>query len=319
MASGTAVIATPRSALVTGGAGFIGGHLVERLLAERWAVRVFDDLSSGRESNLADTLRSIDFVHGDIRDESALTRAIEGVDVVFHLAALASVPRSLAEPIRTNSINVGGTLGVLEAARRAGVRRVVYAASSSAYGDNGDLPTVETVEANPSSPYALQKYTGERYCRLYHELHGLETVSLRYFNVYGPRQDPKSEYAAVIPRFVAAALEGTPADVYGDGLQTRDFIFVSDAVNANILAADASDAAGHVVNIASGVRTSLLELWQSICDLVGVDLEARHMAPRSGDVRDSQASLDRASSLIGYRPVVDLREGLRQTIEGFRE
>ena len=308
-----------RSALVTGGAGFIGGHIVEHLVAEGWAVTVLDDFSSGTEANLAGCDGQIELVRGDIRDEATLSRALEGVEVVFHQAAIPSVPRSVAEPVRTNSVNIDGTLGVLEASRRAGVRRVVYAASSSAYGDTPVLPKVESMEANPLSPYALQKFAGEGYCRLYHSLYGLETVALRYFNIYGPRQNPKSEYAAVIPRFITAALAGAPAQIYGDGEQTRDFTFVADAVQANLRAADAPDAPGHVMNIAGGTRTSLNQLWGSICELLGIELAARHLEPRVGDVRDSLASLERAGSLIGYRQTVDLREGLRRTIESFRK
>jgi len=308
-----------RSALVTGGAGFIGGHLAERLLAEGWSVRVLDDFSSGRESNLAGCGGRVDLIRGDLRDPDTLARAVEGVEVIFHQAAVPSVPRSVAEPLRTNSVNIGGTLLVLETARAAGVRRVVYAASSSAYGDTRVLPKVESMEANPLSPYALQKFTGEKYCRLYHALYGLETVALRYFNVYGPRQDPESEYAAVVPRFATAALSGTPAEIYGDGEQTRDFTFVDDTVRANLLAADATAAAGQVMNVASGRRISLNQLWQEICDLVGVTLEARYSAPRPGDVRDSLASVERARELLGYEPAVDLREGLRQTIESLRK
>jgi len=310
---------TRRSALVTGGAGFIGGHIAEQLLVEGWAVTVLDDFSSGTEANLTGCGGQVELLRGDIRDEATLSRALEGVEVVFHQAAIPSVPRSVAEPVRTNSVNIDGTLGVLEASRRAGVRRVVYAASSSAYGDTPVLPKVESMEANPLSPYALQKFAGEGYCRLYHSLYGLETVALRYFNIYGPRQNPKSEYAAVIPRFITAALAGSPAQIYGDGEQTRDFTFVADAVQANLRAADAPDAPGHVMNIAGGTRTSLNQLWGSICELLGIELAARHLEPRVGDVRDSLASLERAGSLIGYRPTVDLREGLRRTIESFRK
>lgn len=308
-----------REALVTGGAGFIGAHLAEFLLTHGWSVRVLDDFSSGLESNLADCIDRIDLIRGDIRDEKTLARAVAGVEVVFHQAAVPSVPRSVAEPLRTNSVNIEGTLKILQAARENGVRRVVYAASSSAYGDTEVLPKVESMPANPLSPYALQKYTGERYCSLYTELYGLETVALRYFNIFGPRQNPKSQYAAVIPRFVTAALAGEPAEIYGDGEQTRDFTFVADAVRANALAADAPKASGQVMNIAGGTRTSLNALWREICDLVGVELEANHAAPRPGDVRDSLAGLDRAGELLGYRPEVDLRSGLLQTIDRLRK
>ena len=307
-----------RRALVTGGAGFIGGHLVEGLLGAGWSVRVIDDLSTGSERNLAQTDDRIEFTRGDIRDAAVLERVMEGVEVVFHQAAMASVPRSIAMPLLTNSINVDGTLLVLETARQAGARRVVYAASSSAYGETEVLPKVETQPATPLSPYALQKYTGEVYCRLYSELYGLETVSLRYFNIFGPRQDPNSDYAAVIPRFVTAALEDNPPVIYGDGDQTRDFTYVENAVQANLLAADAERASGSVINVAAGIRTSLNDLWQNIREIVGTDVEPRYASPREGDVRDSLADLTLASDLLGYEPGVDLDAGLGRTIAGFR-
>ncbi len=309
---------TGRLALVTGGAGFIGGHLVEGLLAADWSVRVLDDLSTGSEQNLERVKDRIEFVRGDIRDVDGLERMMEGVEVVFHQAAMASVPRSVEMPLLTNSVNVDGTLLVLEVARKSGVRRVVYAASSSAYGDTAVLPKVETLPAAPRSPYALQKYAGEVYCRLYSELYGLETVSLRYFNIFGPRQDPNSEYAAVIPRFVTAAIAGRQPVIYGDGNQTRDFTYVENAVQANLLAADAKRASGSVINIAAGKRTSLNDLWRDIRDIVGADVEPRYADPREGDVRDSLADLTRATDLLGYRPNIDLDVGLARTIEGFR-
>jgi len=310
--------ATERLALVTGGAGFIGGHLVEGLLEAGWSVRVIDDLSTGSERNLARVMDRIEFVRGDIRDVDVLERITDGAEVVFHQAAMASVPRSVEMPLLTNSINIDGTLLVLEVARKSGARRVVYAASSSAYGETEVLPKVETLPAAPRSPYALQKYAGEVYCRLYTELYGLETVSLRYFNIFGPRQDPNSEYAAVIPRFVTAALAGRQPVIYGDGNQTRDFTFVENAVAANLLAADAERASGSVINIAAGERTSLNDLWRNIRELVGSDIEPRYTAPREGDVRDSLADLTRASDLLGYRPEIDLDAGLGRTIAGFR-
>ncbi len=306
-----------RSALVTGGAGFIGGHLCERLLAEGWRVRALDDFSSGREANLAAIADDVELLRGDVRDETAVKAAVAGVEVVFHQAAVPSVPRSVAEPLRTNSVNVDGTLLVLETARRAGVRRVVYAASSSAYGDTPVLPKIETMPANPLSPYALQKYAGEVYCRLYHRLYGLETVALRYFNVFGPRQDPKSEYAAVIPKFVTACLTNTPPRVHGDGEQTRDFTCIVDAVRANLLAADAPRAAGSVCNVAAGARTSLNHLLDEIRRLTGSRVEAVHGPPREGDVRDSLASLERSRDLLGYEPTVSLEDGLRMAIDHF--
>ncbi|HEX2486346.1 MAG TPA: SDR family oxidoreductase [Myxococcota bacterium] len=311
--------AVRRAALVTGGAGFVGSHLVDRLVRDGWRVRVLDDFSSGREANLEASGAAIELVRGDLRDAAALGRAVAEVEVVFHQAAVPSVPRSVAEPVRTHEVNATGTLLVLEAARRAGVRRLVYAASSSAYGDTPELPKVETMPPRPRSPYALQKWTGECYCRLYSDLFGLETVALRYFNVFGPRQDPKSEYAAVVPRFATACLRGEAAVVYGDGEQTRDFTFVDDAVRANVLAADAPGASGAVVNVAGGRRVSLNELLAGLQELTGTRVPSRHEAPRAGDVRDSLADLSRARALLGYEPAASLREGLLRTVESLRK
>ena len=308
-----------RDALVTGGAGFIGSHLADGLLSAGWRVRLLDDFSSGREANVAHLDGSVELLRGDLRDAELLARALSGVEVVFHQGAVPSVPRSVAEPERTNDVNVTGTLRVLEAARRAGARRVVFAASSSVYGDTPALPKVETMPPCPLSPYALQKYAGERYCQLFHGLYGLETVALRYFNVYGPRQDPNSEYAAVIPRFARACLAGEAPLVFGDGEQTRDFTFVGDAVAANLLAADAARAAGQVMNVAGGRRVSLNQLLREIRSLTGARVEARYQPPRPGDVRDSLADLSRARELLGYEPKVDLRTGLARTIESLEQ
>jgi UDP-glucose 4-epimerase len=308
-----------RAALVTGGAGFIGSHLVDALVAAGWRTRVLDDFSSGREENLVASGAAVELVRGSLCDSEILAHALRGVEVVFHQGAVPSVPRSIAEPLLTHEVNASGTLRVLEAARHAGVRRVVYAASSSAYGDAAVLPKVETLPADPRSPYALQKWAGETYCRLYTELYGLETVALRYFNVFGPRQNPESEYAAVVPRFVVACLRGEPPVVYGDGEQTRDFTFVEDAVRANLLAADAAGATGQVVNVAGGRRVSLNQLLGEIGDVCGVSLRARHEPPRAGDVRDSLADLGRAGRLLGYEPRTTLREGLIRTIESLRK
>ena len=307
-----------RLALVTGGAGFIGGHLVEGLMRAGWSVRVIDDLSTGSKRNLAHAMDQIEFTRGDIRDADVLERVMDGVEVVFHQAAMASVPGSVERPLLANSINIDGTLLVLDTARQSGVRRVVYAASSAVYGNSEVLPKVETLPPVPLSPYALQKYAGEVYCRLYSEFYGLETVGLRYFNVFGPRQDPNSDYAAVIPCFVAAAIAGKQPVIYGDGNQTRDFIYVKNAVQANLLAADAARASGAAINIGEGRRTSLNALWQSIREIVGTDLEASYAAPREGDVRNSVADLTFAADLLGYDPVVDLDEGLARTIASFR-
>jgi UDP-glucose 4-epimerase len=311
--------ANERRALVTGGAGFIGGHLCERLLALGWRVRVLDDFSSGRDENLRAIADEVELIRGDLRDAETVAKAVAGVEVVFHQAAVPSVPRSVAEPVRTNSVNVDGTLLVLDSARRAGVRRVVYAASSSAYGDTPTLPKIETMPARPRSPYALQKYAGEVYCQLFTELYGLETVALRYFNVYGPRQDPKSEYAAVIPRFITACLSGVAPRVHGDGEQTRDFTCVVDAVRANLLAADAPRAVGSVCNVAAGARTSLNQLVAEIRRQTGARVEPIHDPPRTGDVRDSLASLERSRELLGYEPTIGLEDGLRLTISHFEK
>jgi nucleoside-diphosphate-sugar epimerase len=311
--------ASGRRALVTGGAGFIGSHIADHLVGAGWSVRVLDDFSSGREENLAQCGDWIELLRGDLRDSELVARGVRDVEVIFHQAALASVPRSVAEPERTNDVNVRGTLGLLEAARKAGVRRLVFAASSSAYGDTPTLPKLETMPANPMSPYALQKYVGESYCRLYTHLYGLETVALRYFNIYGPRQDPQSDYAAVVPKFVTACLQGESPRIYGDGEQTRDFTFVSDAVEANLLAADAPRAAGAVMNIAGGRRVSLNELLREIVELTGAKVEARYEPARAGDVRDSLADLGRAEDLLGYTPAVQLREGLLRAIDYFRK
>jgi nucleoside-diphosphate-sugar epimerase len=308
-----------RSVLVTGGGGFIGSHLADRLVAEGFRVRVLDDFSSGREANLVECIDQIDLVKGDLGDRGVLERAMEGVEVVFHQAAVPSVPRSVAEPERTNTVNVGGTLGVLETARQSGVRRVVFAGSSSVYGDTPELPKVETMPPRPLSPYALQKYTGEQYCRLYHELYGLETVVLRYFNVFGPRQNPKSEYAAVIPKFVTACLAGESPTIYGDGEQTRDFTFVGDVVAANLLAADAPKAPGHVMNVAGGERISLNELLVTIVGITGSEVVASYLPARAGDVKHSLAATDRLRDLLGFQADMELREGLERTVAWFRE
>jgi len=309
--------AASRRALVTGGAGFIGSHLVGRLLAEGFAVRVLDDFSSGRQANLADVEDDIELWRGDVRDDEIVARAVSGVDVVFHQAAIASVPRSVAEPLETNAVNLAATVGLLEAARRHGVRRVVFAASSAAYGDDPILPKSESLPPRPLSPYAVQKYASELYLQVYARLHSLETVALRYFNVYGPRQDPKSDYAAVIPLFVTAALEGSPVRIYGDGEQTRDFVYVSDVAEANLLAATAPGVSGEVLNVASGRRTSVNELARVIGDCLGRRIETLHQPPRAGDVPHSWADVSRCQRLLGFEAKVSLEQGLELTVEDF--
>ncbi len=308
-----------RRALVTGGAGFIGSHLVEVLVHTGWTVRVLDDLSSGREEHLERVRDEVELIRGDVRDPAIVARAVAGSEVVFHHAAVPSAARSVAEPLHTNSVNIDGTLRVLDASREAGVRRLIYAASASCYGNTPVSPKVEAMPPEPRTPYALQKYAGEVYCRLYTQLHGLETVALRYFNVYGPRQDPTGGYAAAIPRFVTACLTGAAPRVYGDGLQTRDLVYVADAVGANLLAIDAPKAAGAVCNVGSGRATRVLELLDEIRRQTGSRVAPIHEPPREGELRDSLASLARARELLGYEPAVGLAEGLAATIASFEK
>jgi nucleoside-diphosphate-sugar epimerase len=303
--------------LVTGGAGFIGSAIVRALAGGGHRVRVLDNYSSGVRENL-NGLREVEVIEGDIRDDSRLGRALEGVSVVFHQAAIASVPASVADPLLTHDVNVTGTLKVLQAARKAGTRRVVYAASSAAYGDTPTSPKVETMPIAPMSPYAVTKVAGELYCRTFHEVYGLETVSLRYFNIFGPRQDPGSQYAAVIPRFVAAALKRQPAVIYGDGLQSRDFCFIDDVVSANLLAADAPGAAGGIFNIARGDAISLNQVLGHLEQIVGHAVERRHEPARVGDVRHSLADIASARAILKYAPAAGFAEGLRKTVDWFR-
>jgi len=305
--------------LVTGGAGFIGASIADALLAAGDTVRILDDFSSGRRENLQSLPGRHELIEGTIVDPETVARAMRGVEVVFHEAAIPSVFRSVEDPPATMLSGVQGTTVVLDAARRAGVRRVVFAASSSAYGETPTLPKVETMAPQPLSPYAVSKLTCEQLMRVFAELYGLETVSLRYFNVFGPRQDPKSEYAAVVPRFVTAALRKERPVVFGDGGQTRDFCFIENAVRANLLAATTSrKLRGEVVNIACGERTSLNQLLGYIGELTGTPLDPEHRPTRPGDVRDSLADVTAARELLGYEPRVDVREGLKRTIEAFR-
>jgi UDP-glucose 4-epimerase len=304
--------------LVTGGAGFIGSHLVEALVARGDRVRVLDDLSTGRRENLRHLEGAFDFILGSCADLETARRAVQGCEAVFHEAAIPSVPRSVSDPVGTDRANCGGTVTMLEAAREAGVKRFVFAASSAAYGDTPTLPKEESMTPNPLSPYAVQKVAGEHYCRVFFQTHGLETVALRYFNVFGPRQDPKSEYAAVVPRFVTAALKGEPVTVFGDGLQSRDFTPIADAVRANLLALTSPRAPGHVINVARGERITLLELVERIGRIVGRKVEVHHAPPRAGDIKHSLADVTRARELLGYTPSPSLDTALTEVVRFYR-
>ena len=306
--------------LITGGAGFIGSHLVEHLVAAGDDVTVLDDLSSGRRANLAAVRRQIRFIRGSVTDLNTCRRAVERVDCVLHHAAVTSVQRSVDEPVVTHQVNATGTLNVLLAARDKGVPRVVYAGSTSAYGNPATLPNSEEHVTRPLSPYAASKLAGEEYCVAFHATYGLETVVLRYFNIFGPRQDPNSQYAAVVPRFITTALAGEPPTIFGDGKQTRDFVFIANVVHANLLAAraPAADVSGQVFNIGSGKGVSVNQLCEHIRTLAGVPLAPVYTQGRAGEVRDSVAELARARRLLGYEPIVDFEEGLRQTIAFYR-
>jgi UDP-glucose 4-epimerase len=301
--------------LVTGGAGFIGSHLVEGLVSRGHAVRVLDNFSTGSRENLAPFHDRIELIEADLTDLDAVRTAARDTEVVFHQGALASVPRSVADPLATHQACAGGTLNVLLAAREAGVRRVVYAASSSAYGNSERLPKRETDPTLPLSPYAVAKLAGEQYCAAFSHVYGMETVRLRYFNVFGPRQSPDSPYAAVIPLFIQAILTGRSPVIHGDGLQSRDFTYVDDVIQANLLAATAPRASGKVYNIACGKRTTLLDLVARINALLGKDIPSLHDDPRPGDVRHSQADISRARAELGYDPRFDIERGLRRCVQ----
>ncbi len=306
-----------KTVLVTGGAGFIGSHLVEALVERGERVRVLDNFSTGRRKNLAAVLSDIELLEGDLRDLATVRQAVDGVEVVFHHAAIPSVPASITNPAECEAVNVGGTLNLVMAGRDAGVRRVVYASSCAIYGDPDRLPVGEDFPPQPLSPYAVSKLTGEMYLALCQALYGIETVSLRYFNVFGPRQNPRSLYAAVVPIFIAAMSAGQSPTVYGDGEQTRDFIYVGDVVRANLLAAEAPGAAGAIVNIASGERHTVNELVQRLNALLGTQIEPAHAAPRPGDIVHSWAAVDRARSSLGFSAAVSFQEGLKHTVESF--
>jgi nucleoside-diphosphate-sugar epimerase len=304
--------------LVTGGGGFIGSNIVRRLLSNGQDVRVLDDFSTGRRENLAGVENDVELVEGDIRDNPTLKKALKGVQYVLHFAAIPSVVRSVEDPLTTNSVNVCGTLKILIEARDAGVERIVFSSSSSVYGDTPTLPKQEDMNPMPRSPYALSKLTGEYYCRMFHDLYGMKAFSLRYFNVFGPRQNPKSQYAAVIPRFIDALKHNQSPLIHGDGNQTRDFTFVEDVAAANLCCCTAPEgSAGSVCNIGCGDRITINELAIKIAAIMGKNIKAAHDAPQKGDVRDSQADISRAKKLIAWTPKVNLDTGLRQTVEWF--
>ncbi|HVG00774.1 MAG TPA: SDR family oxidoreductase [Chloroflexia bacterium] len=304
--------------LVTGGAGFIGSNIVEELVARGEQVRVLDDLSTGRKSNIEPFLGDIELVQGSLTSDDALSKAVAGVDFIIHQAALPSVPRSVSDPLQSHEANATGTLKLLIAARDAGVRRVVYASSSSVYGDSPTLPKREDMPTRPLSPYAVNKLAGEEYCKVFTGVYGLPTVSLRYFNVFGPRQDPTSQYAAVIPAFIASMLQDKRPTIYGDGMQTRDFTYVSNIVNANLLACESDGADGLAVNVACAERISLLDLVAEINRLLGKDIEPIFEAARAGDVKHSLADISLAREKLRFEPRVTFSEGLARTLEYMR-
>jgi nucleoside-diphosphate-sugar epimerase len=305
--------------LVTGGGGFIGSNLARALASQGEHVRVLDNFATGREQNLAGLEGKIDLIRGDIRDADTVLRAMNGADYVLHQAALPSVPRSIEKPVEANDVNVNGTLVLLEAARKTAIKRFVFAASSSAYGETPTLPKVETMAPDPLSPYATTKLAGESYLKVYFTCYGLETVSLRYFNVFGPHQDPQSQYAAVIPRFVTAALENRQPTIYGDGLQSRDFCHIENAIQANLLACTAPEAPGKVFNVACGVRTTLLDVLDRLTAIVGHKVTAIHEPSRPGDIKHSLADISRARDVLGYNAPVSFEEGLARTVDWYRK
>jgi UDP-N-acetylglucosamine/UDP-N-acetyl-alpha-D-glucosaminouronate 4-epimerase len=304
--------------LVTGGAGFIGSHLVEELLRRGASVRIADNFSTGKRDNLPSDSSSYELVDGDLSDPSVARRAVTGCDFVLHQAAIPSVPRSVKDPVTSHRANVDASLQVLLAARDAGVKRLIYAGSSSAYGNTAVLPKREDMKPQPLSPYALQKLVAEQYCQLFTRLYGLETVTIRYFNVFGPRQDPGSPYSGVISLFTKAFAEKQAPVIYGDGKQTRDFTFVTDVVSGVLKACDAPEVAGEVINVANGGRVSLIELVRSLQIIFCSDTEPVFAPAREGDVRDSQADIFKARQLLGYSPQVAFEEGLRKTVAWYR-
>lgn len=304
--------------LVTGGAGFIGSHIVETLVNRGEKVRVLDNLMTGKYENIANFEGGIEFILGDIRDFNVLGKAVDGVDTIFHEAAIPSVPRSVEDPQLNHDSNINGTFNVLLAAHDAGVRRVVYAASSSAYGEIGTGEKREDQLPSPLSPYAVAKLVGEYYCQVFTRVYGLETVSLRYFNVFGPRQDPSSPYSGVISKFVTTLLNGDRPMIFGDGEQSRDFTYVANVVDANIRAAESADAVGEVINLGVNQRTTLNQLLSELQKIIGTNIAPQYEPPRAGDIRHSLADISRAEKLLGFKPLIGLEEGLKATVDWYR-
>ncbi|MBD3383164.1 MAG: NAD-dependent epimerase/dehydratase family protein [candidate division Zixibacteria bacterium] len=305
--------------LVTGGAGFIGSNIAAELLRQNKDVRVIDNFSTGRKRNLAPLMNRIELVDGDIRDYWTVIEAVKDVDYVLHQAALPSVQRSVQNPLTSNDVNLCGTLNLLEAARQAGVKKFVLASSSSVYGESEELPKHEKMMPSPLSPYAVTKLTCEYYATVYDRLYDLPCVALRYFNVFGPNQDPTSHYSAVIPLFINALLTGNQPVIFGDGLQSRDFTYVSNAVYANILAAESEDVRGEIFNVACGERYTLLDLLKDLNDIIGTDIEPLFDQPRPGDIKHSMAAIDKVETKLGYKMLVGFKEGLEKTVEHFRQ
>ncbi|MCK4647171.1 MAG: SDR family oxidoreductase [Candidatus Aminicenantes bacterium] len=305
--------------LITGGAGFIGSHISEELVKRDYEVRIIDNFLTGKKENIASLLDKIELIEGDIKDFKTCQYALEGVDFVLHQAALPSVPRSIKDPLATNENNIRGTLNVLLASREAKVKKVVFASSSSVYGDDTHLPKIEGRQGSPLSPYALSKLVGEHYCRIFSRIYGLSTVFLRYFNIFGPRQDPFSQYAAVIPNFITKMLKGEKPIIFGDGEQSRDFTFVSNVVEANILASKAQDVSGEAFNIACGERTTVNSLANTINEVLNKNIDPVHDEPRPGDVKNSYAEISKARKMLKYEPLVPFNEGLKKTINWYQE
>ncbi len=305
--------------LVTGGAGFIGSNIVEELVKRGEEVRVLDNFSTGKRENLNQFLDRIELIEGDIRGYNIVTEAVNGIDIVLHQAALPSVPRSVKDPITSNEVNAVGTLNILTASRDANVKRIVYASSSSIYGDSAELPKYEEMATNPLSPYAVSKLAAEHYCQVFSFIYGLQTVCLRYFNVFGPRQDPGSQYSAVIPKFIIAMMNNDPPVIFGDGEQTRDFTYVANVVEANLLAATGDCESGIVLNCACHERTSVNRLIEELNRILGKNIVPEYAEHRAGDIRDSYAAIDRAKKAIAYIPKITFNEGLKRTVEWYRD